>query len=356
MALVGSPAEEPVDLVGGAPLEIRWSSTSAATTPPVTSSTARISSSPIQRRGCRCGRAGSRLGPGLGRARRPTAGDLAVLADGDRAGHRRWPDRGCGDRLPALLGLSRVLEQRGDRRRCVPSRGDTARTFRATRSGSGGRVDALAATADQRDRLAQPALQVRGAVRAAEHLGQRGDHVVRGRDGRQPVPRWVAEDLVADLIKGGGDAGPDLAGRGPAPAEQRRIRQAVRGPARPAGDQTGVQQSAEIGDIDEFRGVGALHDRGARRPQRCLDHQPHDLDVAGRGDDHRARVDPPVVEAEAVHTGQRAGDLADHPGRLQPGERGLAQDHVQRLAGGVLADDVGPELQDRCSSPHPAPG
>ena len=160
------------------------------------------------------------------------------------------------------------------------------------------------------------------------------------------MARRVAEDLVTDHVQGGGDPGPDLARTHQVAPGDRRGRQAEGRATRPARDQAGVEQPTQI---DHVGLLGAEVGRAGQsvagsRPQGRLDQQADDLDVTVRGEDDRVGVDPLVVEPQPVHAGQGVGDLPDHPGRLQPRQRAVAEQHLQRPADRVLADDVRAEL------------
>ena len=278
-----------------APPASRWSSTRADT---------------IARRDQQQGQQDQRPDPA---ARRPAAG----AGDWNRAGRGVCAagDRPRVSEVVTTVGRSPVVGRGADAR----VRRARAESSRAETGGAPvGDVGGRGAGADQRDGLPQPALQVAGRVGRPEHLGQGDHHVVRGGDRAGPVPRRVAEDLVADVVQRRRDPGPDLPRRNPAAADHRRVRQAERRPAGPAGHQAGVEQPAQVGDVDQLAGCRRpCTTARAGRTQRRLDQQPDDLDVAVRGDDHGVRVDPLVVQPEAVHAGQRVGDLADHPGRLQ---------------------------------------
>ena len=76
---------------------------------------------------------------------------------------------------------------------------------------------------------------------------------------------------------------------------------------------------------DIERGGARVVSRILLRPQSRLDQQADQLDVAGRGDDHQVRHEPAVEQPTRVGTGQCVGDFADHPGRLQAGQRGGGQ-------------------------------
>ena len=125
----------------------------------------------------------------------------------------------------------------------------------------------------------------------------------------------------------------------------RCLRQSEGWTARPAGDQAGVEDPAQVADVGELGGPGVGQHVTVRgcvrgRPEHLLDHQSDDPDVAGGGDDDGVGVDPLVAETGGVDAGERVRDLPDHPGGLQTGQRAMGQDRLERLAVGVLADDV----------------
>src|SRR5215211_2402005 len=69
--------------------------------------------------------------------------------------------------------------------------------------GSGLRLTTL-----RRCRWVKSTLEVAGGVGGPEHLVQRADHGAGAPNWLRVMPRWITEDLVADVVQRGGDTGP----------------------------------------------------------------------------------------------------------------------------------------------------
>ena len=162
--------------------------------------------------------------------------------------------------------------------------------------------------------------------------------LVDGAD-RLAVARRVAEDPVAEHVEVARDAGPDLARTQQAAVLGGRSGKAGVRTAGPAGGQAGVQQPAEVHRVLllGLRVVVGV-DAGAQGRERA---EPDQLDATRLRHHDGVGSQPSVREADAVRVGHRRRHLAHQPGGPARRERTFAQHHVERLAGGPLADDVG---------------
>jgi hypothetical protein len=126
------------------------------------------------------------------------------------------------------------------------------------------------------------------------------------------MARRRAEDPVADRVDVGVDARPHLAGPQQPAVLGGSGRQAQVATARPTGDQAGVEQPAERGD------VGLLGQQRADRGGRAVGVRGRlPVDGSRRGSRGRRRCVQRLVGGEAEHP-HRPVVLDDHPGRVEP--------------------------------------
>ena len=174
---------------------------------------------------------------------------------------------------------------------------------------------------------------------------------IRGAQWHLVITGNLREDLVAEDIEGWGDSGADLTWGEPAVGVSRGGRQspghcrgwldgrAVATSDWPARDQTGIKNPSDVCHVGDLTVRPGTRIVARPRMQRGFDEQATDLEISGRGDEHRSGVDAFVEDPLGMQGCHRVGDFMGNPCRLQRREGPGLQQFLDRLSRGVFADN-----------------